>query len=41
MKKTPSIKAVMKRQYAINKYLDVLVKSKDAINKLIKNINLN
>ena len=39
MKKTYSIKKVMRRQYAITKYLDVLIKSKKTLKKLVvKNI---
>ena len=34
MKKTISIKSVMRRQYAITKYMDVLIKSKPALKRL-------
>ena len=36
MKKTYSIKAVMRRQRALEKYLIVLIKSKKALQKLNK-----
>lgn len=39
--KTYSIKAVMRRQFAISKYLIVLIKSRKAIKKVIKQIYLN
>lgn len=34
--KTVSIKSVMKRQYAISKYLKVICKSKQSLKKLSK-----
>ena len=42
MKKTPSIKELLKRQRALEKYLIVLIKSKKAIKKLnINKLNAN